>query len=262
MIDRQTFVRDSIGPYFYFPTAGSFCDEYQAVINRAVAEGIRLPSPARQRLDNRKILRMQDEYLWNDLDVFFSFHTDADPAFTFYNWKNASLYKLPYTPAQYSFIPLRGMRWLANALTGYTPGTRWTINDASFFWAGDFENNQASSTILNTTGTITCTYFPSTPYHYIQFMLNDASARNQIIMPLRTAPLPRLLLHFQRSAAGLSRVFLDGLHLGVNWAQAATVLPGQLQFATGPIRWRAFGAGASLIGKEQTLNRIINANNL
>lgn len=81
MIDRQTFVRDSIGPYFYFPTAGSFCDEYQAVINRAVAEGIRLPSPARQRLDNRKILRMQDEYLWSDLDIFFSFHTDRWRAF-------------------------------------------------------------------------------------------------------------------------------------------------------------------------------------
>lgn len=61
---------------------------YQQVLNYAEAQGYTLPSAQTQFLDNQQVLSLKSTGVWDLLDVFYEYATDADSDFACINWKS------------------------------------------------------------------------------------------------------------------------------------------------------------------------------
>jgi hypothetical protein len=69
----------------------SFDADYQAVLNRAVALGYTLPTPAQQIIQNNLVLSLKAGGIWNKLDVLYIFANDGGSDFGTLNWKAPTL---------------------------------------------------------------------------------------------------------------------------------------------------------------------------
>lgn len=251
------------GPFFHFSSGGHYCDEYEAVIRAAEADKVMLPSVQQRNIDNDRIEMMRAEGIWDDLDFFYWFNTDGSVGFAKYDWKNPTGNKLPHTDAQLSFTVKKGIRILANGLSlSYVPGTNWTQNDACLF-AGFEQINNNSIGIVNTVSNLTFTGFPSAPTYFIQWQFNDNSTRNTIVDVIKSTPYPMRLVQIQRTASNFSAIWTDGVRRGTS-AAASVGVPAVITLfgaATNNAILKCLGAGASLSGKEEILNRIVNTPN-
>jgi hypothetical protein len=70
-----------------FDKPAQFDSDYQAILNYATSLGYALPSNAQKSLQNKLIVQLKAQSLWNKLDSFFVFQTDGSSSFALIDWK-------------------------------------------------------------------------------------------------------------------------------------------------------------------------------
>jgi hypothetical protein len=131
-------------PSFFGFRSGAygFTAEYQAVLSYATTQGYTLPSASQQVLQNQLVIDLKAAGIWNKLDTFGVFATDAEDSpgsntsdFALIDWIRLSQYTAINSP---TFTTNQGFK--GNGTSSYidinynalTNGVNFTQNDASF----------------------------------------------------------------------------------------------------------------------------------
>lgn len=223
---------------------------YKTILDYATTQGFMLPSVPVQIAGVTYIKDLMVAGIWNQLDVLYNFVTDGDENFAKINWKKPGTNQLPAGGS--TFTPLNSLIFTAVADTGYQPDgvtSNYKLDDASVF-SGALLPSGLSANLLNNVGTdnISLSYFPSGVF-YTQWVMNEQAARNVVVIDRFN-----LFCQWQRTAADSSRVIERGVAKAPgNQASVALPITTFKMSATGSLNNQVFGAGASLVGKEQKL---------
>lgn len=233
-----------------------YTSEYQAVLDRATALGYTQPSAAQKVKQNTFLEALKTNGIWNSLDFLYVYCTDASLQFARLNWKAPSSFE----GGGGAFSSNVGLVASSQITTTYTPSTgpNWTLNDASHFFVQD--NSGTGTVNIMVGGSITNYYaviFPSGSYFH-GWTINDGTQRNANFGAI--ASHSNRLTHVQRTASNVSKIFKDGVQVGGNSAQASVAVPtAALTLALNAnATYKLHGGGASLTGKEATLNTLWN----
>jgi hypothetical protein len=136
-----------------------YSNEYNDLIDYAIANGICIPSSGQQVLQNQLLLDLKSTGVWDELDVFYIFATDACQNFALLNWKDPGVNTAsPQTagpgPNLFpNFITNQGFQgqqlgfqvnWISTPYNARY-GTNFQVNDGSMFvWTF---NNQSNNTM-------------------------------------------------------------------------------------------------------------------
>ncbi len=238
---------------------------YKAIIDYAVLQGYALPSGPQQTLQKKLIYDLMVAGVWNQLDIFYNFHSDAGADFAKINWKNPAAYyivgaAIPFTTNN----GFKGDGVSQHFDTQWVPGVgpNYKLTDASMFadipQAGTPPNNYVE--------------FGAADAFSSFFQMEDTAVRTIGLMNSGGAS-PAFITYSPPSTSGFMQMSIfgaantihrDGL-LKVSSAVGTPGLPSTVKtfiFATsyygGLFGFSAatiscFGAGAALQGKEAAL---------
>lgn len=234
---------------------------YQNITAFATLQGYTLPSSSMQAAGQALILALVVADIWDQLDAFFVFKTNGDANFAKINWKTLTLGAMATGGG--SFTSMDGLDTSTSITYNYTPsaaGNKWSLTNASFFVDNKDKREAGSATggylIGNNLASerVHSYWFDSAPYLYVQFAINDATAKNGIIGTDYTTAV-EWLTHVQRFSSSSSSVIRDGVTRSANMAAASTAVPtvSLISGADANQRQRFMGAGSSLDGREAAL---------
>ena len=114
--------------------------EYQAILNYATSLGYTLPSTNQRLKQNKLLIDLKKNGIWEKLDTFAMFATDGDSNFALIDWKRLTTYTAVNSP---TFTTNSG--FLGNGTSSYidtnfniSTGTNYRLNDASRnYWIDD-----------------------------------------------------------------------------------------------------------------------------
>lgn len=233
---------------------------YTDLIAFAALQGYGVPSSTMQAAGEALILELITADIWDQLDAFYVFKTNGDASFAKINWKNRTLGAMATGGG--SFVSMDGLDISSTLTYNYTPstaGNKWSLNEASFF-SDRYDKRAAGSAVsgnlVSNTAVqgVNASWFDSAPNLYVQFTINDQSAKNGIIGTDYTTAVD-WVTHVQRFYSGSSSVIRDGVTRSANFATASVAVP-TVSLQSGPDanqRKRFFGAGSSLAGREAAL---------
>ncbi len=110
---------------------------YRAILNRALSLGYTLPSSSQQALQNRLVLHLVNNGIWNKLDLLYIFATNAGSNFSRINWITPASFELTAvnSPTFTSNVGWTGNGTSAYLDTGWVASTHavnYTIAKASY----------------------------------------------------------------------------------------------------------------------------------
>jgi hypothetical protein len=150
-----------------------YSNEYNDLIDYAIANGICIPSSGQQVLQNQLLLGLKSTGVWDELDVLYVFATDACQNFALLNWKEPGVNTAsPQTegpgPNLFpNFITNQGFQgqqlgsqvnWISTPYNARY-GTNFQVNDGSMFvWTFNNQSNNVMSDIGLDTGSFGSTW--------------------------------------------------------------------------------------------------------
>lgn len=158
-ITCQVAATDTDGTSAYVSSNAIFLFDvdYKAVLDRGTALSYTLPTLAQQKLQNRLLMDMKADGVWDKLDVFYNFANNGGRDFARINWKNpsATVATLFNSITFNSNVGFKGNGTDMYIDTNFQliNGTNYTQNDASrYLWmnaasgTNPFDGNSLSST--------------------------------------------------------------------------------------------------------------------
>jgi hypothetical protein len=91
--------------------------EYRAVLDYAILQGYTLPSVEVQATQNQLLSDLKSTGIWNKLDAFYLFASDASLPFATINWKDTSKWQATTSSlTAVSFVERQGIRGTGGSL--------------------------------------------------------------------------------------------------------------------------------------------------
>lgn len=248
----------------------AFDPDYQGVLDYADSQGYTLPSAAQQLKQNQLVLDLKAAGIWTELDILYVFATDGDSDYAKINWINPGT----FTQTQVGTVTFTmSIGFSGNAVNGYfnngwvpsTHAIKYTQNDACVF---TYIANEVLSSGKIDFGANSGIADPST-----QLNSRDASNQHRVRINTSTAVsrgtgvTSQGFYQLQRTASNVSKIFKDGVQVGVDITSISAGLPNRFipSFANnnnGTIggfsdrQQGIYGAGSSLSGNESAFNTI------
>jgi hypothetical protein len=248
-----------------------FDEDYQAILDYAEGQSYDLPSEDQQELQNQLVLDLKAAGVWGELDLLYVFATDGDRDFAKINWIDPGNFDCSETnnPAHITNVgfDFNGIdNYLDTGWIASDDAVQYTLNDASLFL---YINNEISTssdfeTGVQQTGSIETLLAVKSIGQTHAFNINAASTA------LRGSSVSSIgLFHTQRTASNAMRIFKGGSQVGTDSTEASTSVPSSRTFTIGAARSSTvtgfsdaqigfYGIGASLSGKESSLNTVWN----
>jgi hypothetical protein len=245
---------------------------YKKILARASVLGYTKPTYYRQIRDNGLLVKMIQNGIWNDLDIFYNFWHDGGESYGFINWKNPDNFLITKT-GTVTFTSLDGSK--GNGSNGcydtnwspLTHGVNWTLNNAGFF-IGVKESAGATEFVCGgsdagVSAPNNCAFRPRSTVDTGSDALNNDGSQNPSGRPDASGQW-----HVLRTSSTAFSVYRNGI-LNVTYGSTAStgittsnlailarqVVTTKSGFSAKTIR--NFGAGANLSGKESILNTLI-----
>lgn len=111
-ITCQVAATDTDGTSAYVSSNAIFLfdADYRAVLNRATELSYTLPTLAQQKLQNKLLMDMKTDGVWEKLDVFYNFANNGGASFGTLNWKSPTIRQCTFLPSPLNFIPNQGLQ--------------------------------------------------------------------------------------------------------------------------------------------------------
>lgn len=237
--------------------------QYQAILDYATLQGFALPSAEQQVFQKKLVEELVAQGIWDKLDVFYNFFTDAFSAgsgFAKINWKAPGTFNADGTGHEPAFTINSGFK--GNGTTSYL-NTGWIPSGGVQFALND------CSLILDVSQVIQEVKFHGSSSATEQTCIATLQTATQLSPRLNSAPSGPLItytlatdnfLHVQRKISSQVVLHQNGVQAGI--ATLASLARAALSFYLGALNSsgvaanfstnniRCFGAGASLTGHE------------
>lgn len=229
--------------------ASVFDSNYQQILDYSTARSYTLPSSFQQSQQNQLITDLKNYGIWDELDIFYVFATDASQEFAGVNWKDTGSYSSSLVNSPI-FVQNSGFYYGASSYldTSFTPSIdafNYELNKASYILGVNLGTSSASDLINTSESTIYTNHFPSGSSNYFQWVINDQTARNAV-SGYPTGSVFSALVQANRTHISSSILFVDGNSKHTHAAVSTRLDTGSLQLTGNPsldIRTQLFGLG-------------------